>query len=331
MLRQFEGFLRRHGFGSVEEAVRFQKEASGDDRYRIVDLLIEHVREKGGTHRSMNFRYNAVRSFFLYARAELPRVKVNFRPDRDETVGRLSVEVLRRFLRAGNLRSQAIYLTLFQGLMDQHRFTTVFNRLGRELSEHLQTKGVDHPFRINILRGRKGNYRAYNTWIGRDALEAWKVYFESTGFPRGEAVLLSRYGKPLSKAALRSNHEYLLRKLGYIKGYGNSPSVRYGYGLHELRDLARSILEKARKDGFNPLSAEYWMGHIVDPLFYNKIWKLDPEYNLNQYRIAEKYLNILSQPSGEVKPEALQELEHRIRQLEQLVDMLEGAKPTLTR
>ena len=32
----------------------------------------------------------------------------------------------------------------------------------------------------------------------------------------------------------------------------------------------------------------------MDNLFYNKIWKLDPEYNLAQYRIAEKYLNIVS-------------------------------------
>ncbi len=32
----------------------------------------------------------------------------------------------------------------------------------------------------------------------------------------------------------------------------------------------------------------------IDPLFYNKIWKLDQEYNLAQYRIAEEYLNIIS-------------------------------------
>ena len=34
----------------------------------------------------------------------------------------------------------------------------------------------------------------------------------------------------------------------------------------------------------------------MDGLFYTKIWKLDPAYNLMQYHIAEKHLSILSNP-----------------------------------
>jgi hypothetical protein len=81
-------------------------------------------------------------------------------------------------------------------------------------------------------------------------------------------------------------------KLGYVKP--NNGQSRYGYNLHEFRDLARSVLEKAKSENFNTLSAEYWMGHTVDPLFYNKIWTMDADYNRAQYKIAEKYLNVLS-------------------------------------
>ena len=41
-------------------------------------------------------------------------------------------------------------------------------------------------------------------------------------------------------------------------------NTRYGLGLHEIRDLARSTVEKATSEGFNPTSAEFWMGHSVD-------------------------------------------------------------------
>ena len=36
------------------------------------------------------------------------------------------------------------------------------------------------------------------------------------------------------------------------------------------------------------------MGHSVDQLFYNKIWQLDRDYDLDQYQIAEKHLNVVS-------------------------------------
>jgi len=296
MVRGFERWIRNRGvFSSLDDMVVFQKNAVGDDRYRIVDLLVEYVREYGGTYKSMRTRYAAVRSFFLHSRAELPRVPVHFAPTKDAAMGRFNLDVLRVLVQAAGLKNRAIYLTLFQGLMDQKRFIE-FNRRGYELAEHIRRVGVETPFRVDFLRGRKGNMKPFNTWIGRDALEAWKLYFDrERGWPNpGEAAALDGNGKPLSRVALRASHYRLLRKLRFIVGYGGK-STRYGYNLHELRDLARSVLEKARADGFNPLSAEYWMGHAVDPLYYNKIWKLDAEYNLDQYRIAEKYLSLSAQ------------------------------------
>jgi hypothetical protein len=97
----------------------------------------------------------------------------------------------------------------------------------------------------------------------------------------------------MSQIAFSNRHFRRLKRLKYTQT--NNPrdtGTRYGYNLHELRDLARSLLEKAKEDGFNTNSAEYWMGHTVDPFFYNKVWKIDPDYNLKQYGIAEKYLSL---------------------------------------
>jgi hypothetical protein len=79
--------------------------------------------------------------------------------------------------------------------------------------------------------------------------------------------------------------------------------------LHEIRDLARSTLEKAKKDDFNTTSAEFWMGHTIDPLGYNKLWQVEPEYNLAQYNIAVRYLNILSGPVTTIAEDPEQLLE----------------------
>jgi len=62
------------------------------------------------------------------------------------------------------------------------------------------------------------------------------------------------------------------------------------------------------------------MGHLVDGLFYNEIWKLDPAYNLMQYQIAEKHLSILSNPpiSEELRKQEdrLKEMQERLAKLE---------------
>jgi hypothetical protein len=93
-----------------------------------------------------------------------------------------------------------------------------------------------------------------------------------------------------------------------------------GYNLHELRDVARSVLEKAKEENFNTNSAEFWMGDNVDALFHNKIWKLDPAYNLMQHQIGEKHLSILSNPpvSEEIRKEEdrLKEMQERLAKLE---------------
>lgn len=304
ILHQFESWLeRKNAFKNLDEAVAFQKSAVNDDRYKIVDSLVEFVREFGGTYNSMSWRYATIRSFFLHSRAELPKTPVNLAPTKDATVARLSIDVFKTLLKSSNLRDQAIYLSLFQGLMDQHRCFSFFIPRGYELGQHIQNNGVDKSFRVDFLRGRKTNMRPYNTWLGHDALEAWRVYFErERGYPKqGESAALDQYGKSLSKIGFFLTHNRRLRRLQYIKGRGKRGETRYGYNLHELRDLARSLLEKAKSDDFNTLSAEFWMGHTVDPMFYNKVWEIDHEYNLTQYKIAEKYLNIISEST--IRPE----------------------------
>lgn len=145
-LEIFEKWLKsKHAFRNLDEAVAFQKAATGDDRYKIVDLLVRHVKERGGTYSTMRWRYATIRSFFLHVRSELPKNTVAWQPTKDATTTRLNVDVLPTLLSGASIRDRAIYLTLFQGLMDQHRFFNFFNLKGYELGQHIKTQGVRIP------------------------------------------------------------------------------------------------------------------------------------------------------------------------------------------
>jgi hypothetical protein len=112
----------------------------------------------------------------------------------------------------------------------------------------------------------------------------------------------------------------LLRRAKLIPKKMGTPSTRYGYNIHNTRDLAISLLNTV--PGFNPLVAEFMAGHAdkIDRLRYNEFWNVKPNYVLKQYAIAEPYLNIISNraslnktdlwdaliQSAELDPEGLQ-------------------------
>ncbi|MEM4246464.1 MAG: hypothetical protein QW390_04120 [Candidatus Bathyarchaeia archaeon] len=192
----------------------------------------------------------------------------------------------------------AFYLTLWMGLMDQERFQQFNLTHGEPLGRHLREKGVDEHFMVRFPMGRKANPQGFHTFIGKDALEAWRRYFEmERGYPKpGEAALLDEAGKPYRKKALYMAHLRLCRETLRLHGYEKGRSVRYGYNLHEFRDLAKTLLHiGAKGEGLDMACVEYRMGHRLraDPYGYDKFYA-DRGYMLQQYRIAERHLNIVS-------------------------------------
>lgn len=76
--------------------------------------------------------------------------------------------------------------------------------------------------------------------------------------------------------------------------------VRYRMRTHELRDVFSTEWHRAATYfGVAPWAGEFFMGHGIDPLKYNKIMK-DGSYGLEQYRKALPMLDILSQDPRKV-------------------------------
>jgi len=335
--RAFMAWLRgQPGWADAtpEGLLDFQEGASGRRRFEVLNLVQGYVVEMGGARKGMLARYSSIRSFFLHNRVELPHDRWD--PGvgtREPTKGRLTVEGLRRVIEGAGLRDRAVLLTFFQGLMDLRRFLEFNGSYAGTLVEHLKKHGVDRPFRIDFLKGRKTNHKAFYTFIGQDALSAWQEYFEKQrGWPKPNEALAVLRGTalPMTEPAIRSIFDGLCFRYGLKpkKRARGDPGNRTGVNLHEFRDVARSYLQTAKRDGLDETCVEFWMGHTVDPLNYNKFAELNPKYVEENYEIAERYLNILSAPldSGDAREQAekVTMLEKELAEMKRRMDSLQA-------
>lgn len=302
-----------------------QKEGSTRERYGLVDLMIEHIEQRGGTYKSMTTRLSHLRSFFLHNRVELPSTADwNPKPTREDTQGRLNVEIVREIIQHANLRDTAVILTLFQGIMDLERFAQFNRKYAEPLVKHLREASLDDPFRVDFVKGRKRNRKAFYTFIHRDALTAWKNYFEKErGWPKPTDPLAVTIRKTSpTKYAVRAAFITLAKR---IRARPKNPyGERTGVSPHELRDVARTLLQTAHKKNFDPLVSEFFMGHTIDPHNYVKFAELEPEYVLDNAKIAGEYLNIISNVQPTEDTARISELTERILALETNMKALQG-------
>ena len=99
----------------------------------------------------------------------------------------------------------------------------------------------------------------------------------------------------------------------------NSQTIRYGFNIHNTRDLAISLL--ATVPNLKDHCVEYWAGHEIDPLHYRDL-TLHPQFLEQQYRLAMPYLNLLSGATPDTKE--TEQLRDRVAELETAVKALEG-------
>jgi len=127
----------------------------------------------------MIVRLSRLRNFWLRNRVEIPAAKDWApKPTKEPTRGHLNVAQVKEIIIHSSLRDSAVFLTMFQAMMDLERFTQFNKSCAEDLVKHIREKGIDEPFRIDFPNGRKKNRDMYYTFIHHDALQAWKTYFE---------------------------------------------------------------------------------------------------------------------------------------------------------
>ena len=250
--------------------------------FQVLDLVQGFAQVTGGTEGYKRYVYSALRSFFLHNRAMLPRdPSFSVRGSRPRNVGNLVVSEVRRILDSSNECYRAIFLCMLMSGMGRNELI-FWNKEGYEsLKEQL-----DHDLRIIKidLPGRKKgkNKRPFYTFIGRDAIDALRVWLRIR--PKdATTIFTNQYGDSVSHDSVGRYWWRHLYYLGLIKRQENyDHGFRHGKNLHEIRDVFRS---RWQKSGRAPEAAEFFMGHVIDPNDYNQAFRdeayavsMDPDH-----------------------------------------------------
>jgi hypothetical protein len=276
----------------------------------------------GLTYLSKVKAWTVIRSFFKYNDCSFPDVQsVKIRSKQEGTKSKLTLEIIKQGISAAKVRDKSWLLVKWQSFQDQERL----DYLNTHLAEHVVSeigKG-SQLIRLDFL-GRKQEEGKpageYFTFIGKDAIDALKQHLSLYKWEKGMPLWLSNHGTPIAVSSYDTVwREGILERIGLvIKENGKfGPTGRTGMGLHEFRDIAKSLLHrKARPEGFDMDCIKFFMGHVkqIDPNTYDKFYT-DTEYMEEQYKLAERWLNIVSNPS----PNGNGNQEERIRALEEQV------------
>jgi hypothetical protein len=266
--------------------------------------------------------------------------------------------MVKRVLAVGNVRvrDKSIILTMLQGGMDDSTLAEVFNFVAfPQLVAFFGTADFEKwdsakcPVRIDLTRP-KSTQRFY-TFIdvdGIDMLKEWlRVRRRKYGeiqvevapspdvLPCSDAVYLDLFGRGIKPDGVGTVFRNCGKRAGANVHSGPMPArykgarVRYPFHSHEVRDTLRT-LARGRAD---VEAAEFFVGHPLDKLGYDKSPWNDPDYFRQEYmKIARPLLNPLGGTVQEVKEDMERKTQVDFRSLQsqvaemrkRLEEMLEG-------
>lgn len=314
---------------SPNRLIEIQKAATGDERFTLLDLAQAWVSSVKGRGKYKGRLYSSIRSFFLHNRADLPQDgSFRIRSDEPRVSGNLSIDEFRMICETSSPMYRALFVCMFQGGMGIGE-AIYWSEHGLE-SVKQQLRSGSFPLIVR-LPGRKKlrNDRPYYTFIGSDGVEALSHWLKVRPDVDNPHIFLTSRGTPISYFTVQGYWMRRLKRLGLIIGK-RGKSARYGKNLHEVRDLFRTRWEKSGASG---AAAEYFLGHVVDPMEYNKAFR-DEGYAKREYRKAEEWLNVFSEDPESVSINEVSRLRQKIedleREKERKVDNLEVKVNELT-
>jgi hypothetical protein len=315
-LRLFFGWLNQQdGWVGVTPRQLLVKQLQAEDEYAIVDLIQQYL---DGRHElragSKRQTLTIIRSFFRKNRCALPEgAEFTIRAETPPTEAKLTVKEIREAVGGLSLCWRSLFLVKYQALLDTKRLAWLNLHGAEQITRQLREE--KRLVRIDVPCGRKKNANErkgmYFTYFGADAAESLRKYFNDVrGWP-GPGQPIWTWTKedphhtqdprvlPLDRRAISAKWLRLTRRLNLIpEKPAHGKNHRYGFNLHEFRDVAITELHvKAKSKGLDMDCTKFWAGQVgqLDPLKYDKFDK-DQAYVEKQYQIAEPYLNILSNP-----------------------------------
>ena len=329
--------------------LELQKELNrnGEKRKTILRSSYSYVKERGNKRMwRTNYRrkvLSTIRSFFVYHLDEYGFPKEPYRkiisvlksPLRT-VEKRLSLVELKQVA----IKSTPMYRAVIKGMlvsgMGEDEIVR-FSNQGISVLEEAMANPVEDELIEIYLGPRKSNVdKSFYVYIGGGAYRELKKWLkvrekierrfnnpelrarrerEAQGvreFP--DSIFVTNTFTPLSTSGLYTYFSRKMEQLGFIEKKENGTSgTRYNKNPHQIRSKFRTQWSKSR---MNPDIGEYFMGHTVDSLDYNRAHD-DRDYRTKEYLKALPYLDMDNERSfGQVGEEVVETLSNRVKELE---------------
>ena len=287
-----------HGIGkSPSEAVVWGKDPANEDA--VLDSIGAFVTPIQRRHATKQLANASVRSFYMHNRVHLSRdMTLIIRGTQPPVERQLTIPQIRELIGLAVQPWRSMLLMKWGALTDNQGLIDISNRHAETLVKALQAKADICKL---SMPGRKQhrNEQPFYTYAHPEALASLREYFDrERGWPKPhEPVWVYgtevQRGKPVTTRGFEEAWRRLLRRAKLIPAaQSDDPGQRYGFGVHNTRDLA--ISELCTVPGFNIMCADFMAGHEIDPLKYKEFWKTKPQYVDEQYRLAMPHLNLMT-------------------------------------
>lgn len=320
-------------FESADAMLEHKQFAQNDkDRYQHINMIEDYLEEKNFPASKKKSTYTAIRSFYKHNKAELPSYIIRFNdkePRHIVTQQPITLDEVRQLLTNADPRMKAVFLCMLQSGMDRSTFTEHFNfNCWSEIAKQLGGENPDLwdlskvPVKISLYRAK--TQVRYYSFLGLDAVKALQSWLHVrqtlTGQPMkaGEPLFITSQRNPIQKQSLSITFNNLAFAAGLeSRKYGKASEIRYRFHCHELRDTFRTACTVA---GLDFPAAEFFIGHSVEKLGYDKSPEVYPEYFKAQFMKVEPVLNVFSNQNIDTKK--LNELEHKLSDKDQVIEAL---------
>ena len=297
--------------------------------------------------------YRSVRSWYDANYVSLPRSALKVPAEksssnhvRKEVTAMEFLGMVKKVLASAKLsaRDKSIILTVLQGGFDDSTLAEAFNYVAfPQLAKWFGTQDYKTwdvskcPVQVWVNRP-KTDYRYYS-FVDVDALEALKEHLEVRerefgkvavhrprnpgDLPTSDPVFLNQHGRPIRPSDVWHVFNDAGKRAGInVKGSTRSPykgaSIRYPFRSHECRD---TMVTLAKRVGADVVAPNFFVGHSIDRLKYDKSPQDDPGYYRDEYlKLARPWLNPLSGKSLEVEKKLTAKFEERLSALEEKIE-----------
>jgi len=342
---QFWTWSRSEGlFESPEAMLRDFERRNAREQYEHVENIKRFMRqllEAGQSSNSRKTALTAIRNLYAFNHTPLPKIlrsdlRKMFEPGEKEKVHALEKRPVRLDeLKSALMEAEEPYRTIFQtcyqsgmGLMEYQ----LFNVKGwSQIKDQIDKPG---PVKITLFRQKvaETGVKTYYTFLGEEGKEAIKRWFRIRELKYGpmrdgEPIFLTtnKFTKKVTAPAtttIQINMIRCIRKAGLVPKDAKGP---FNLHCHELRDIFKSMCTLA---GVNNVASEFFLGHTLDKLGYDKSPDYDVEFFKNEYLKVEPKLNLWAAKPSDIVKEAT--FEKKLAEVTELGDRVQRLENILT-